>query len=82
MNVPYLLSAALAALMLAQSLLGLLFQGQYRDVAWIKAAWFGNDWVTLIVAVPLVVRSVGFCCGWICSAMPCTTMPIISLAWP
>jgi hypothetical protein len=26
----------------------------YRDVAWIRAAWFGNDIVTLVVAVPLL----------------------------
>jgi hypothetical protein len=41
--------------MLAQSLLGLLFKQQYRDEEWIAAAWFGNDWVTLLVAVPLLV---------------------------
>lgn len=55
MRGPYRLSAVLAALMLAQSLLGLLFQAQYRDVAWIKVAWFGNDWVTLVIAVPLLI---------------------------
>jgi hypothetical protein len=50
----YPLSAVLAVLMLAHGSLGLLFQGQYRDVAWIRATWFGNDCVTLIVAVPLL----------------------------
>jgi hypothetical protein len=55
MRVPYLLTAALAALMAVQSVLGLLFQRQYRDVEWIKATWFGNDWVTLVAAVPLLV---------------------------
>src|SRR5688572_22737629 len=55
MRTPYLLTAALAALMVVQSVLGLLFQGQYRDVAWIQATWFGNDWVTLVAAVPLLV---------------------------
>jgi hypothetical protein len=45
-------SAVLAALMLTQSALGLLFPGAYRDVAWIRATWYGNDWVTLAVAVP------------------------------
>ena len=48
-----MLSMVLTLLMLAQSSLGLVFDGQYRDVAWIKATWFGNDWVTLLVAVPL-----------------------------
>ena len=55
LRVPYILSAALAALMVVQSVLGLLFQEQYRDVEWIKATWFGNDWVTLLIAAPLLV---------------------------
>lgn len=55
MKAPYILTTALAALMVFQSVLGLVFQEQYRDVAWIKATWFGNDWVTLVVAVPLLV---------------------------
>ncbi|MHB8050769.1 MAG: hypothetical protein ACYDHQ_06070 [Coriobacteriia bacterium] len=46
------LSVALTALMAIQSALGLLAPGIYRDVAWIRAAWFGNDIVTLVVAVP------------------------------
>jgi hypothetical protein len=45
-------SAVLAALMLTQSALGLLFPGAYRDVAWIRATRYGNDWVTLAVTVP------------------------------
>src|SRR5687767_1322755 len=55
---PYLFSMALAALMLVQSILGLLFQEQYRDAEWIKATWFGNDWVTLILAVPLLIVAI------------------------
>ena len=46
------LTAAVAVLMLAQSVLGLLYRGQYRDVEWIAATWLGNDWVTLGVASP------------------------------
>ena len=45
----------IASLMLAQSLSGLLFPDQYRDVEWIKATWLGNDWVTLVIGVPLLV---------------------------
>jgi hypothetical protein len=52
---PYNLTTALAALMIVQSVLGLLLQAQYRDVEWINATWFGNDWVTLVVAVPTLV---------------------------
>jgi len=55
MRTPYRLSVTLAALILVQSLLGLLFQEQYRDEEWIKATWFGNDWVTLVAGVPLLV---------------------------
>jgi hypothetical protein len=58
MKVPYILSTALAALMVAQSVLGRIFPGQYRDVEWIRLTWFGNDWVTLVVGAPLLVASV------------------------
>lgn len=37
-----------------QAALGLLFPGRYRDVEWIAATWWGNDWVTLGLAVPLL----------------------------
>jgi hypothetical protein len=49
---------ALAVIMTVQALLGLVFQDKYRDVAWIRATWFGNDWFTLTVAVPLLCVSV------------------------
>lgn len=57
LTTPYALSAVVAALMAAQALLGRLLEGQYRDVAWIRATWFGNDLVTLFVAVPLLVTA-------------------------
>jgi hypothetical protein len=47
----------LTVIMALQALLGLAFQSAYRDAAWIKAAWFGNDWVTLAVAVPALAFS-------------------------
>lgn len=49
------LTATLLAVMLVQAVLGLVFQSAYRDVDWIRASWFGNDWVTLVVAVPLLL---------------------------
>jgi hypothetical protein len=52
--VPQRLTWLLLTLMLAQSLLGLALPGQYRDAEWIKTTWYGNDWVTLLVAVPLL----------------------------
>ena len=44
-----------AALMGAQALSGLVWRSQYRDVEWIKLSWLGNDAVTLLVAVPLLL---------------------------
>jgi len=54
------LSIVLAALMVAQAGLGLLVPGAYRDVTWIKATWFGNDLVTLFIAVPLLLVAMRF----------------------
>jgi hypothetical protein len=41
--------------MCAQALLGLAFLEHYRDPEPIKTTWFGNDWVTAVLAVPLLV---------------------------
>ncbi len=49
------LTAMVAVVMTVQAILGLTLPGQYRDVEWIRATWYGNDWVTLIVAVPLLL---------------------------
>ena len=54
MDAAYALTVFLMVVMLAQSALGLLFRGQYRDAEWIAATWLGNDWVTLLVALPLL----------------------------
>jgi hypothetical protein len=54
MRTAILLTVALLLVMLIQAALGLLAPAQYRDVDWIRASWFGNDWVTLVVAVPLL----------------------------
>ena len=55
MRVARRLSTVLLAVMLTQALMGLAFQAAYRDVEWIRATWFGNDWVTLVVAAPLLL---------------------------
>ena len=52
---PGILAMVVAGLMGIQATLGLIFSGQYRDVVWIRETWFGNDWVTLVVAVPALV---------------------------
>jgi len=57
MKTPYIFSVWLAALMAAQSRLGRVFQGQYRDVEWIRATGFGNDLVTLRLVVPLLIAA-------------------------
>jgi len=56
-TMPHRLTFILAGLMAVQSLLGLAASEQYRDAEWIKVTWFGNDWLTLVVAVPLLVFS-------------------------
>jgi uncharacterized membrane protein YcjF (UPF0283 family) len=48
------LSTVLLAVMVTQALTGLAIQATYRDVEWIRATWFGNDWVTLAVAALLL----------------------------
>jgi len=47
-------SWALAALMATQAVLGRALPAEYRDAAWIQATWIGNDWITLVLAVPLL----------------------------
>lgn len=51
------LSVIVAALMAVQALLGLLFPGEYRDAEWIRAAWSGNDWITLAIGAPALLLS-------------------------
>jgi len=56
-HVAWRLSAGIAALMLLQGVVGFVYPGLYRDVDWVTAAWYGNDLVTTLVAVPLMVWS-------------------------
>jgi hypothetical protein len=42
------------ALIFVQALLGLLLPDQYRDAEWIRVTWYGNDWITMLGAVPLL----------------------------
>lgn len=53
------LSVLTAVLMAAASAIGLLWPDLYRrDLDWIRAAWFGNDLVSLLVAVPLLIAAI------------------------
>jgi hypothetical protein len=48
------LARLLLALMIVQAAAGLAWPHLYRDTGWIEATWFGNDLVTIVVAVPLL----------------------------
>jgi hypothetical protein len=48
------LSWTVAGIMGLQAAVGILMPSVYRDLAWIRAAWLGNDVVTLLVGVPLL----------------------------
>jgi hypothetical protein len=51
------LTTILVTLMATQATLGLLIPTVYRDPEWIKATWFGNDWITLLLAAPLLLTT-------------------------
>jgi hypothetical protein len=53
----YVLSAVIAALAAIASAGGLLIDGSYRDNTLVKAAWYGNDLVTLVLGVPVLVAA-------------------------
>jgi len=53
-RIAYRLAVPLAALMALQGILGVLFRDVYRDNAFVRSAWHGNDIVTSFVAVPLL----------------------------
>ena len=51
------LTRMLAGLMTAQAILGLVRRDLYRDQGWITATWLGNDWTTLLLAVPVLLAA-------------------------
>jgi len=51
------LSAAIAALMVAASVLGLAIDHLYREGAWAREAFRGGDVVTLALVVPVLIVS-------------------------
>lgn len=53
----YVLSGAIAALMIAASLAGLLVDGLYHEGAWAREAFRGGDVITLTIAAPLLIIS-------------------------
>lgn len=51
----YVLSMIIVALTVVAAIGGLLIRDLYRDSLFITAGWFGNDLVTLAVAVPVLI---------------------------
>lgn len=56
----YVLTIIIAILATIASAGGLFIHGLYRDNALIISAWHGNDFVTLVIAIPLMVLSLIF----------------------
>src|SRR5687767_9126043 len=54
----FVLSALIATLMFVTSLGGILIENLYRDNAFVALLWRGNDLVTLVVAVPMLVGAI------------------------
>lgn len=57
---PYTLSIIIAFLATIASVGGLFLNGLYRDNAFVTTTWFGNDAVTLFLAVPILVGAMVF----------------------
>lgn len=55
-----ILSILIAILATITSAGGLLLNGLYRDNTFVKTTWLGNDWVTLVIAVPILVAAMVF----------------------
>lgn len=51
------LTGAIAMLAALQAGSALWFPSLYRDNALVRAAWHGNDWITLVLAVPILIVS-------------------------
>lgn len=54
------LSIIIAVLMAVATLGGLLIKDLYRDNLTVTSAWYGNDIITLFIAIPLLVLSLVF----------------------
>ena len=56
----YILSAIIIGLSLIASVGGLLIKNLYRDNAFVKTTWLGNDAITLFLAVPILAAAMFF----------------------
>ena len=57
---PYILSILIAVLSMVASAVGLFSPSLYQDNALVTAAWHGNDLITLIITVPMLLGSMYF----------------------
>ena len=53
----YLLSIAIAILATLASAGGLFLNGLYRDNTFVRTTWLGNDAVTLLIAIPILIAT-------------------------
>jgi len=60
MQTAHILSILIVVLALVASIGGLLFKEIYRDNAFVKMTWFGNDLVTLFLAIPILILAMIF----------------------
>lgn len=60
LRTPFILSLVIAALATLASIGGIWLDGLYRDNLFVTSAWKGNDMVTLVVAVPLLISAMVF----------------------
>ena len=60
MKTASILSILIAILATIASIGGLTLNGLYRDNTFVRVTWLGNDWVTLVLAVPILVGTLIF----------------------
>jgi hypothetical protein len=56
----FILSVLITCLAGCVSFCGLLFRGIYRDNAFVKTTWLGNDAITLFVGLPILIAALVF----------------------
>ncbi len=66
----FVLSVILAGMMACQAGAGRIWPTMYRDEDWVRATWIGNDWVTLLLALPVLIAGIllarrGRARGWL-----------------
>lgn len=57
LKIEYILSILITALAIFASASGILVPSLYRDNLWAKSLWYGNDLITLFVAVPILITA-------------------------